>query len=617
MMPPPGDKQLTLAYAAGASLAAVTLVYVFGPTWLIDSSNNSSSQRRKGVVGLVNTANDCFINSILQALAGLGELRAYLVQQTRNAKANRELVGDGLKIDRKPFLTGALKDILDGLNERPIRKKTISARPFLNVLERVFQQRISRSQQDAHEFLQVVVETLAEEHHQQKKRSQEAMRLRIENEKFLRSADEKFEEGNGEERSEKPQEMDGLVIKVEDLDKREDKRGSEEGGMPMEGKLESEIECLICHFKPKPSVSTFVALTLPVPQKTSTTLSDCIDGVLSTEYIDDFTCARCRLQHALETYSRKLETASSDPVKKELTSIVSKLQQAIETDPEKTPEGIELPPPRLAPKSRIARRTRMSCYPTIITFHLSRSIYDVHCSSRKNSAKVSFPEELKMGGLLDRKGYKLLCMITHKGSHDSGHYECFRRQIVHRAPYSTPTPVPSSPPTPIPSSPKIGPTVRLVPVDAKESASENLAPPPEAQTLGIPLPSPDSYPSPSSASSESSSASDGKFTPPSSISTHPNGDSSPTRLTNSDSAVPPIPTSSFWLPSPAPAPGSAPPPPSIKTSTTTAAKRLKKKYGNDKWWRISDEKVKEARTSDVLGMQREVYLLFYQRNCEE
>ncbi|PUU81264.1 hypothetical protein B9Z19DRAFT_972164 [Tuber borchii] len=612
MMPPSGDKQLTLAYAAGASLAAVTLVYVFGPTWLIDSSNNSSSQRRKGVVGLVNTANDCFINSILQALAGLGELRAYLVQQTRNAKANRELIG--LKVDRKPFLTGALKDILDGLNERPIRKKTISARPFLNVLERIFQQQISRSQQDAHEFLQVVVETLAEEYHQQRKRSQEAMRLRIQSEKVLQSADEKFEDG-GEEGSEKPQEKDGLVIKVEDLDKKkEDKRESEEGGMPMEGKLESEIECLKCRFKPKCSVSTFVVLTLPVPQKTSATLSDCIDGVLSTEYIDDFTCARCRLQHALGTYSRRLETASSDSIKKELTSIISKLQQAIETDPEKAPEGIELPSSRLTPKSRIARRTRMSYYPTIITFHLSRSIYDAHSSSRKNSARVSFPEELKMGGLLDRKGYKLLCMITHKGSHDSGHYECFRRQIVHRAPYSTPTPVPSSPPTPIPSSPKSRSTVRLVPVDTKESTNENIAPSSETQTLGAPSPSPGS--SSSSASSGSSSVSDGKFTPPSSISARPNGDSSPTGLTDSDVAESPIPTSSC-LPPPtsASSPALPPPPPSIKTSTTT--KRLKKKHGNDKWWRISDEKVKEAGTSDVLGMQKEVYLLFYQRNCEE
>lgn len=64
-MPSPNDKQLTLAYAAGASLAAVTLVYVFGPTWFIDSSNSSSRQRKKGVVGLVNTANDCFVCTFL------------------------------------------------------------------------------------------------------------------------------------------------------------------------------------------------------------------------------------------------------------------------------------------------------------------------------------------------------------------------------------------------------------------------------------------------------------------------------------------------------------------------------------------------------------------------
>lgn len=57
----PADKQLTLAYAAGASLAAATLIYVFGPTFFIDSADTSSSQRKKGVVGLVNTANDCFV----------------------------------------------------------------------------------------------------------------------------------------------------------------------------------------------------------------------------------------------------------------------------------------------------------------------------------------------------------------------------------------------------------------------------------------------------------------------------------------------------------------------------------------------------------------------------
>lgn len=32
----------------------------------------------------------------------------------------------------------------------------------------------------------------------------------------------------------------------------------------------------------------------------------------------------------------------------------------------------------------------------------------------------------------------------------------------------------------------------------------------------------------------------------------------------------------------------------------------------NRWWRISDDKIKESKTSEVLGMQKEVYLLFYE-----
>jgi ubiquitin carboxyl-terminal hydrolase 16 len=40
-------------------------------------------------------------------------------------------------------------------------------------------------------------------------------------------------------------------------------------------------------------------------------------------------------------------------------------------------------------------------------------------------------------------------------------------------------------------------------------------------------------------------------------------------------------------------------------------KRRSKKASN-RWWGISDDKVKESKTSDVLGKQKEVYLLFYE-----
>jgi len=33
---------------------------------------------------------------------------------------------------------------------------------------------------------------------------------------------------------------------------------------------------------------------------------------------------------------------------------------------------------------------------------------------------------------------------------------------------------------------------------------------------------------------------------------------------------------------------------------------------DNRWWRISDDKIKESRTSEVLTMQKEVYLLFYE-----
>lgn len=45
--------------------------------------------------------------------------------------------------------------------------------------------------------------------------------------------------------------------------------------------------------------------------------------------------------------------------------------------------------------------------------------------------------------------------------------------------------------------------------------------------------------------------------------------------------------------------------------------KVRKKHGNNKWWRISDEKIKETKTLDVLGMQKEVYLLFYERQRPE
>jgi ubiquitin carboxyl-terminal hydrolase 16 len=50
----------------------------------------------------------------------------------------------------------------------------------------------------------------------------------------------------------------------------------------------------------------------------------------------------------------------------------------------------------------------------------------------------------------------------------------------------------------------------------------------------------------------------------------------------------------------------------VSKAADTIKDMTRKRKPQDRWWRISDDKVKESKTSDVLGMQKEVYLLFYE-----
>ncbi|KAK3715850.1 hypothetical protein LTR37_006833 [Vermiconidia calcicola] len=639
------ERPLTIAtYAAGASLAAITLVYVFGPTFFLDddAAISSRSSRKKGVVGLVNPANDCFINSVLQVLAGLPELRLYLIREMHR----RRLDGDELYNDltaaleeqqkvknSKPvpewkllglqqgLVTAGLKDVLDALNERPIYKKTISAQAFVRVVEQSFRTRISRSQQDAQEFLQVIAERLADEHYAGRRARGYAGRPSGLSEEPQLSLESEDGSEDTKANSNAPQvrpishaaQRDSKAPSPEDLVKLRNAAievtppsnadEGEEGGdntvtFPLEGRLESQVECSHCHFKPRPHVSSFVTLTLNVPQNSgSTTLNACFDGMLKQEHIDDFACDKCRLDHALLVNAQKLSRSGLSTEEREgLEQDRQKLENALREDPEKPPKDVKLPDFSTAPKRRISRHMRISRFPRILAIHLSRSVWDPHSRSEKNNAKVSFPESLPLGGLLDRKTFRLLGAVTHKGGHNSGHYETFRRQFL-SPPFSTPASMGTegiysmrSSPAPSPRM-SAAPSPRLTGKNPKELTIDSAQPSPGSQLLSTPsLDSPTS----SSASSRSflSLGLDRRKQPPTSV------------------PLEAIPT-----------PGLPPPPlerqtdsSSLKRQSSLSAvvNRNRRKKAPDRWWRISDDKVKESKTSDVLGMQREVYLLFYE-----
>lgn len=654
------EKSLTVAtYAAGASLAAITLIYVFAPTYFLDSGPSAASSnplavissRKKGVVGLANAANDCFINSVLQALAGLGDLRLYLIRETHRRNIEDPWVysqavpgdepvspGSPAQSPRRPLpawkveglqrglVTSGLKGILDQLNERPIQKKTISAVPFVRVLETAFRQRISRQQQDAQEFLQVVAERLCDEYHAGRRaRSFARRRTRMEVAEDTSAA--LAADLATDLRPDAVNEA-ASVAQTDGADGADGRGADEEDGFPMEGRIESQIECLTCGFKPRSSSQTFCTLTLNVPQLSTTSLNACFDGMFKTEYIDEFKCEKCRLVHALETLEAEVARSTSAVFRRQAAGAVLKLEEAIETDPEKPPEDVALPDARHAPKRRIARHIRLTRFPKILAIHLSRSIYDSSQMSLKNSAKVSFPERLPLGGLLQQRSYKLLGLVTHKGSHHSGHYESFRRQNIY-PPFSNPntfgaSEVYSRTSTPV-ATPRIGATQRVSREGSPLPSSPELLSPTGTHGRSTPIPDSTTRSGVSLRNpSTPNSARQGPTSAPREDGREKDSETSSLRsLTRSTlSRMSPSSRSGSRGDSRTATPiGSERPMPNLvvrgdgsAATSETAGQKTKapRKKHHERWWRISDDKAKEASTREVLGMQREVYLLFYE-----
>ncbi|WBW72091.1 mitochondrial outer membrane anchored ubiquitin C-terminal hydrolase Ubp11 [Schizosaccharomyces osmophilus] len=116
----------------------------FAALYIVTSSNGSTTVKAKSSIkGLYNSSgNDCFLNSVLQALASQSSLTQFL--QLRASSST---------------LYAALLEFLKNLNSGS--SKPTSANSFLNILEKITNKVILRSlQQDAHEFLQYLLEII-------------------------------------------------------------------------------------------------------------------------------------------------------------------------------------------------------------------------------------------------------------------------------------------------------------------------------------------------------------------------------------------------------------------------------------------------------------------------
>jgi ubiquitin carboxyl-terminal hydrolase 16 len=336
--------------------------------------------------------------------------------------------------------------------------------------------------------------------------------------------------------------------------------------------------------------------------------------MFKTEYIDDFKCEKCRLVHALALLESDTQRLASGAAKAKAQAALERLRLAVDNDPESPPEDVALPDMRHAPKRRIARHIRLTEFPSILAIHLSRSIFDASRLSQKNSAKVAFPEELPLGSLLQQRKYKLLGVVTHKGSHHSGHYESFRRQNVY-PPFSNPSTFQASDVYSRRTSPASTPRIQADgQLPEKAATPEDSLDRGSGANLAFPTPHPAATPTESSCSSLLDGELGGGSTADSQCPTLAHTarlEDSDTVSEKRDKASPPSSSPRVISPSHTAVPStvkndrlaSTRPPPVVKS---------KQRKQQARWWRISDDKVKEASTRDVLGMQREVYLLFYE-----
>ncbi|AGO12121.1 AaceriAEL242Wp [[Ashbya] aceris (nom. inval.)] len=453
--------------------------YILGPTisaWIFPGKSamfQNSSRKDKHTTGLANNRNDCFANSSIQAWASLPAVSVYLneIFETKKEvlrRMKRSSVGahDGGAADEEAGeaeapsaenrseahatddvdhlrqnhtsigvdlrMHGALADILYQL-QQPVAKSTfISLQPLLHTLELIYRAKLSRGQNDAHEFTQLLLETLEKEH-------TDLSRL-LEGDKRL----------------------EGLAVPA----------------FPVRGSLADNLVCLRCGGSSKVNVHDFSMHTLPVPHATSADLRDMLFDN-QTETIDDYTCVSCQIRSILATEEHR-RRQGVDNAENAILDELARLAPSISIN--------EDLPPHLAAyvaaynkercaaaalKSTIVKRTVSVDSPRVLILHLSRSVFN-GVSYAKNTCNVTFPEELVINEQLLENNkcvgvravrYQLCAMIKHIGTHSQGHYACFRHkpdfakdpktgEIVIRSDVISADIVPHpAPPKPLPDTP--------------------------------------------------------------------------------------------------------------------------------------------------------------------
>lgn len=361
------------------------------------------AMEKKKVGGLFNEGNTCFMNSVIQSFTSLQYLREYVQDQ-----------------EKKNDVCVVLKRMMEKLDEKKDMRHCYSIHDLIKSMEEKSQLRWSGyDQEDAQEFFQQMLTAL-----------------------------------EGDKKKE--------LNKEKDSEEDEDNSIEKQLLTPFDGVCGMRVGCLNCGEMEGIRKGVISSLDLSVSNFNQSAfggffqtskplqLEELLAEYCKMEIIPGVECYRCSLNGMLIEVQKKADESTSDQIKDIFNARAKELQDALDTKVIDEKDYKKLRPNNIKVKSDKSKQTMLGA-PTnpILMIHINRSVFDIHTGyTRKNHTPVKFPLVLDMGPYIvdvndeesnrdvhvsmqpsgdTRSLYQLRAAIVHIGSHNFGHYECYRR----------------------------------------------------------------------------------------------------------------------------------------------------------------------------------------------
>ncbi|CAI5758130.1 unnamed protein product [Candida verbasci] len=445
------------------------------------SSKNQSKETKFAIKnggeigGISNDGNTCFMNSVIQSLASSRELNkfinSYLYSEIEIDNGGEIIKMKSNQPKSELIFTNALKNLLDAVNGKyGIKGKEFSTKPLLNKMPNGPKQNFfsGYNQEDAQEFYQLVMNLLEKEFKTMNSSRLPTPEPEEKPRKFVDIREVK-EVISGCKSLGKLGTVYVPATQVDsNLEDANNKLMPLELVTPVDGISAERIGCLTCGEVGGIRYSVSSGLSLNLPQNnnnyySSFNLLQLLNEYISPESIEDVNCNRCGLIQTKTFIEDTLqELKSKDNNEKIIEQFENRLRLINEelVKPHITDEIFEkLTIKKQIKKSKKSKQIFMDRPPPLLCIHINRSVFDPRTYMIvKNPSNVSFPAKLNLSPYIVEPNdinmdarlpfrkqdeeeeeedeekdtsndlfYNLKAVISHYGTHNYGHYICYRK----------------------------------------------------------------------------------------------------------------------------------------------------------------------------------------------